>query len=75
MLLKHAFVGLVTISKSMKDRVPVFSNPSVMQVYEVDVPVSNFEDDFEYDIEMQADEKTLSYPATAKEINCSVVVF
>ena len=44
-------------------------------VFEVKVPVSFFGDDFEYYIEMEAGEKTIAYPVTAKEINCSVVVF
>ncbi len=43
-------------------------------VFEIKVPVAGFGDDFEYYYEVEADEKTLLYPATAKEINCSVVV-
>lgn len=43
-------------------------------VFEVDIPVSSFGDDFEYYVEMHADEKELVYPATAKKINCSVVL-
>ena len=46
-----------------------------MKVDEVDVSVSNFADDFDYYIEMQSDVKAFTYPTTAKEINCSVVVF
>ena len=47
----------------------------VKNVFEVDAPVSNFADGFEYFIEMQAREKTFSCPAMANENNCSVVVF
>lgn len=44
-------------------------------VFEVESPVSVFGDDFEYYIEVKAGEKALVYPATAKEINLSVLVF
>ncbi|MCK5280752.1 MAG: hypothetical protein KAK04_19500 [Cyclobacteriaceae bacterium] len=44
-------------------------------VIEVDVSVSTFTDDFEYYVEVTAGKNELVYPATAKEINCSVVVF
>lgn len=43
-------------------------------VFELDVLVSIFGGDFEYYIKMYTDEKGLVYPATAQEINCSVVV-
>ena len=44
-------------------------------VFEINVPVSTFGDDFEYYVEVECDENPLTYPATAKAINCSVVVF
>jgi hypothetical protein len=43
-------------------------------VFEIQMPVAEFEGDFEYYFEVKADEKSLVYPATAREINCSVVV-
>ena len=44
-------------------------------VFEVNVPVSTFNDDFEYYVEVKAGENPLIYPATARDINCTVVVF
>ena len=44
-------------------------------VIEFGVSVSTFTDDFEYYVEETAGENEWFYPATAKEINCSVVVF
>ncbi len=44
-------------------------------VFEINVPATTFEDDFEYYVEVNCDENPLTYPATAKEINCSVVLF
>lgn len=43
-------------------------------VFEVNFPVPTFGEDFEYYVEMNAGGKELVYPATAKEINCSVLV-
>jgi hypothetical protein len=43
-------------------------------VFEIQVPVAEFDGDFEYYFEVKAGEKALVYPATAKEINCAVVV-
>jgi len=44
-------------------------------VFEVESPVAFFGDDFEYYIEVKTGEKSLVYPATAKDINQSVVIF
>jgi hypothetical protein len=43
-------------------------------VFEVKRPVSEFGDDFEYYFSVMADEKSLTYPATAENINCSVII-
>ena len=41
---------------------------------EVKVPVAEFGDDFECYFEVTEDEKSLFYPATAREFHCSLVV-
>ena len=44
-------------------------------VFEIKVPIAEFESDFEYYFEVEAGENSLVYSATARAINCSVVVF
>jgi len=43
-------------------------------VFEINVPVADFRADFEYYFQVEAGGKSLVYPATANDINCSVVV-
>jgi len=43
-------------------------------VFEINVPVADFGADFEYYFQVEAGGKSLVYPATANDINCSVVV-